>query len=143
MNARVAVRGGVYLRKKTFANRLSFREGVQAFDAHRIGRAAVYRSGQPFANRLSFREGVQAFDVFFFKQKTAYEVRVRDWSSDVCSSDLTRSGRVTMRETASRRRSIRAVALLRWPRRQALSHTKPAALMSRPAPVRAAPTASR
>src|SRR3546814_9543233 len=26
--------------------------------------------------------------VFFFKQKTAYEVRISDWSSDVCSSDL-------------------------------------------------------
>src|SRR3546814_5747373 len=25
---------------------------------------------------------------FFFKQKTAYEMRIRDWSSDVCSSDL-------------------------------------------------------
>src|SRR5213594_4653312 len=25
---------------------------------------------------------------FFFKQKTAYEISVRDWSSDVCSSDL-------------------------------------------------------
>src|SRR3546814_18826075 len=25
---------------------------------------------------------------FFFKQKTAYEVRISDWSSDVCSSDL-------------------------------------------------------
>eukprot|EP01043_Picozoa_sp_COSAG02_P101024 COSAG02_NODE_37095_length_446_cov_1.103746_1_plen_32_part_10 len=23
----------------------------------------------------------------FFKQKTAYEIRIRDWSSDVCSSD--------------------------------------------------------
>src|SRR3546814_5092917 len=28
------------------------------------------------------------FCVFFFKQKTAYEMRIRDWSSDVCSSDL-------------------------------------------------------
>src|SRR3546814_3274304 len=28
---------------------------------------------------------------FFFKQKTAYELRISDWSSDVCSSDL-RSG---------------------------------------------------
>src|SRR3546814_5346878 len=29
------------------------------------------------------------FDVFFFfKQKTAYEMRISDWSSDVCSSDL-------------------------------------------------------
>src|ERR1043165_6518186 len=29
---------------------------------------------------------------FFFKQKTAYEIRPRDWSSDVCSSDLNTSG---------------------------------------------------
>src|SRR3546814_9266710 len=28
------------------------------------------------------------FVFFFFKQKTAYEVRISDWSSDVCSSDL-------------------------------------------------------
>src|SRR3546814_6833365 len=28
--------------------------------------------------------------VFFFKQKTAYEMRMSDWSSDVCSSDLWR-----------------------------------------------------
>src|SRR3546814_4935829 len=27
--------------------------------------------------------------LFFFKQKTAYEMRISDWSSDVCSSDLT------------------------------------------------------
>src|SRR5213594_751804 len=31
---------------------------------------------------------------FFFKQKTAYEISVRDWSSDVCSSDLVRPQRV-------------------------------------------------
>src|SRR3546814_14030875 len=30
------------------------------------------------------------FLVFFFKQKTAYEMRISDWSSDVCSSDLER-----------------------------------------------------
>src|SRR3546814_6578092 len=30
------------------------------------------------------------FVVFFFKQKTAYELRISDWSSDVCSSDLAR-----------------------------------------------------
>src|SRR3546814_5721427 len=29
------------------------------------------------------------FFVFFFKQKTAYDMRISDWSSDVCSSDLT------------------------------------------------------
>src|SRR3546814_9038306 len=28
------------------------------------------------------------FCLFFFKQKTAYEMRISDWSSDVCSSDL-------------------------------------------------------
>src|SRR3546814_5657993 len=27
---------------------------------------------------------------FFFKQKTAYDMRISDWSSDVCSSDLSR-----------------------------------------------------
>src|SRR3546814_7603814 len=31
--------------------------------------------------------------VFFFKQRTAYEVRICDWSSDVCSSDLPVPGR--------------------------------------------------
>src|SRR3546814_4767012 len=30
---------------------------------------------------------------FFFKQKTAYEMRISDWSSDVCSSDLGNAGR--------------------------------------------------
>src|SRR3546814_14243076 len=31
--------------------------------------------------------------VFFFKQKTAYEMRISDWSSDVCSSDLSSPAR--------------------------------------------------
>src|SRR3546814_4685299 len=31
---------------------------------------------------------VLCFLFFFFKQKTAYEMRISDWSSDVCSSDL-------------------------------------------------------
>src|SRR3546814_5048331 len=35
---------------------------------------------------------------FFFKQKTAYEMRISDWSSDVCSSDL--HGRVLQRAPA-------------------------------------------
>src|SRR3546814_12970918 len=33
-----------------------------------------------------------SFFFFFFKQKTAYEMRISDWSSDVCSSDLQRRG---------------------------------------------------
>src|SRR3546814_3572963 len=32
--------------------------------------------------------------VFFFKQKTAYEMRISDWSSDVCSSDLLQEHRL-------------------------------------------------
>src|SRR3546814_984941 len=35
-------------------------------------------------------EWVVIFCFFFFKQKTAYEMRISDWSSDVCSSDLGR-----------------------------------------------------
>src|SRR3546814_4571224 len=37
-----------------------------------------------FLNVLIF----ELFFFFFFKQKTAYEMRISDWSSDVCSSDL-------------------------------------------------------
>src|SRR3546814_3106159 len=32
--------------------------------------------------------------LFFFKQKTAYEMRISDWSSDVCSSDLKSLGEI-------------------------------------------------
>src|SRR3546814_13395121 len=39
------------------------------------------------------------FGFFFFKQKTAYEMRISDWSSDVCSSDLSAAEIV---ETAKR-----------------------------------------
>src|SRR3546814_16181973 len=34
------------------------------------------------------------FFCLFFKQKTAYELRISDWSSDVCSSDLVVCGRI-------------------------------------------------
>src|SRR3546814_3912245 len=35
----------------------------------------------------------RSFICFFFKQKTAYDMRISDWSSDVCSSDLQNSVR--------------------------------------------------
>ena len=39
---------------------------------------------------------------FFFKQKTAYEIVSRDWSSDVCSSDLIKeAGALPQREIGS------------------------------------------
>src|SRR3546814_10884025 len=37
---------------------------------------------------LVLRWIVCSYTLFFFKQKTAYEMRISDWSSDVCSSDL-------------------------------------------------------
>src|SRR3546814_14480420 len=48
------------------------------------------------------------FFFFFFKQKTAYEMRISDWSSDVCSSDLSAQVRRCRREeTASDHRTER------------------------------------
>src|SRR3546814_3898157 len=44
----------------------------------------------------------------FFKQKTAYEMRISDWSSDVCSSDLPlRSGWLRMKDGSLRQASNR------------------------------------
>src|SRR3546814_8467142 len=37
---------------------------------------------------------------FFFKQKTAYEMRISDWSSDVCSSDLAGAGQFVLEDEA-------------------------------------------
>src|SRR3546814_18683245 len=44
-----------------------------------------------FICKTCLRYSVFCFIFFFFKQKTAYEMRISDWSSDVCSSDLTSS----------------------------------------------------
>src|SRR3546814_2413127 len=41
------------------------------------------------------------FYVFFFKQKTAYEMRISDWSSDVCSSDLISDVALVIEQRAS------------------------------------------
>src|SRR3546814_10246449 len=59
------------------------------------------------------------FCFFFFKQKTAYEMRISDWSSDVCSSDL----------HASRGSAQGGIRLCRGPRRarRLPAHPHPAA----------------
>src|SRR3546814_7291279 len=61
---------------------------------------------------------------FCFKQKTAYELRISDWSSDVCSSDLgvasTRSSRARM---AIRPRSERLAILPVSPGSDEFGHT--------------------
>src|SRR3546814_9706051 len=46
------------------------------------------------------------FVFFFFKQKTAYEMRISDWSSDVCSSDLGRPRSAKSLHTARNRTRI-------------------------------------
>src|SRR3546814_2039825 len=51
---------------------------------------------------------------FFVKQKTAYEMRISDWSSDVCSSDLLALKPLEKRYVE--RRGTRRVVLLRGPR---------------------------
>src|SRR3546814_5433411 len=38
--------------------------------------------------------------VFFFKQKTAYDMRISDWSSDVCSSDLDKADKAAMEQAS-------------------------------------------
>src|SRR3546814_3334752 len=43
---------------------------------------------------------------FFFKQKTAYELRISDWSSDVCSSDLVPVSDYTSQKRFEQERAI-------------------------------------
>src|SRR3546814_7341044 len=45
------------------------------------------------------------FVVFFFKQKTAYEMRISDWSSDVCSSDLSMKMEDEVKRWTAKRKS--------------------------------------
>src|SRR3546814_4700535 len=58
--------------------------------------------------------------VFFFKQKTAYEMRISDWSSDVCSSDLwlldrvRLTGSTTSDDGATPKLHIRVAPLTTW-----------------------------
>src|SRR3546814_10855473 len=72
---------------------------------------------------------------FFFKQKTAYEMRISDWSSDVCSSDLLETARLLARRLPGRLRPPRPP--LRLDRTQLLAHQRqalqlPAHLRQRP-----------
>src|SRR3546814_2936937 len=43
---------------------------------------------------------------FFFKQKTAYEMRISDWSSDVCSSDLAVGQHHAQRDANGRQQEV-------------------------------------
>src|SRR3546814_9941122 len=50
------------------------------------------------------------YSFFFFKQKTAYEMRISDWSSDVCSSDLRPEIKLAPRQIFTRSRTRADVA---------------------------------
>src|SRR3546814_1412930 len=54
------------------------------------------------------------FFVFFFKQKTVYEMRISDWMSDVCSSDLERRLAALSKTTVQRWRKIAPTVLEFW-----------------------------
>src|SRR3546814_5063379 len=72
------------------------------------------------------------FVFFFFKQKTAYELRISDWSSDVCSSDLPVLG--ARRRKLPTGRSLRQLteARLRLRRSQALDPLVALGKLARP-----------
>src|SRR3546814_2086508 len=55
------------------------------------------------------------FFFFFFKQKTAYELRISDWSSDVCSSDLCRDDRLILLDRVRREIEAESILLARHP----------------------------
>src|SRR3546814_1247323 len=67
---------------------------------------------------------------FFFKQKTAYEMRISDWSSDVCSSDLTAE---IWNERMMPRRAICAGFswVISWPEKKMLPEVGARNLVSR------------
>src|SRR3546814_9440871 len=68
------------------------------------------------------------FVFFFFKQKTAYEMRISDWSSDVCSSDLTATGRSALRQAGRRLTSACHTSTPATARVTTCSWTRPARL---------------
>src|SRR3546814_17182676 len=80
---------------------------------------------------------------FFFKQKTAYEMRISDWSSDVCSSDLaTPPRRRSTSSTISSPRREAGAGRSRRPRRGRGRGRRPLSISSISRP-RSTPTTSR
>src|SRR3546814_10875291 len=67
---------------------------------------------------------IYIFMFFFFKQKTAYEMRISDWSSDVCSSDLatTRPQATVTTVATTATQTVLSAALISW------SETMPASV---------------
>src|SRR3546814_4865223 len=70
-------------------------------------------------------KGEVIFDVFFFKQKTAYEMRISDWSSDVCSSDLAEASSVNSIARFASNAKAMAFTLATSPRLKPSGTTRP------------------
>src|SRR3546814_7918219 len=85
---------------------------------------------------------------FFFKQKTAYEMRISDWSSDVCSSDLDEAPRAQAPRTEGRtprRQSPPVGQADRYPRpqrRRGRARAQPRGAQARPRKGNARPYAA-
>src|SRR3546814_6693717 len=60
--------------------------------------------------------------IFFFKQKTAYEMRISDWSSDVCSSDLRLAQAAVGRQARADGDGPELVEVVELARRHGLAH---------------------
>src|SRR3546814_8477108 len=73
--------------------------------------------------------------IFFFKQKTAYELRISDWSSDVCSSDLVADAGPHDTPYLHPFHGCRLVDLLRVPRFQEEVAASPAELTAHEAAI--------
>src|SRR3546814_2405503 len=72
---------------------------------------------------------------FFFKQKTAYEMRISDWSSDVCSSDLGLDAEPALAGAPEESRRDRIEPIDRKPIGREAAETRPAMLDSLDLPV--------
>src|SRR6187431_3211923 len=72
-------------------------------DIEKIFNADVRSSSGAPSVRIEPSKKIPRWAFFFFKQKTAYELTVRDWSSDVCSSDLRRADQSDQGRSVARR----------------------------------------
>src|SRR3546814_3495869 len=81
-----------------------------------------------------------SYSFLFFKQKTAYEMRISDWSSDVCSSDLhgmlvdRAVGRKQERERGIGNRECQRGATCRFPQHNPRGRTRGRAALTFPIP---------
>src|ERR1044071_6590382 len=88
----MSVVAGLLKKKKRESKPVTIRSTLRSRRSQERAQAA-----RPLMARSRFAAAVAAGSsagsaaaLFFFKQKTAYEISTRDWSSDVCSSDLFR-----------------------------------------------------